>query len=302
MDVNQNIHTPVLLTSIMEKIHQEFDTLTGLVAFDGTLGGGGYSSSFLREGIVVYGSDLDLDVVTELSKKYKNKNFEALHGNFSEVIGGFGDGFFDVIVADLGFSSNQLESSNRGFSYLKREEDFDLRYDVTQGKPAWQVICEQPVDNLGKIIYRNSGEKLSFRIARAIKEDEIKTVGEIVDKVVQSIPQKFKNKTKAILSRFWQAMRIEVNREFEHLDSFLQASVFKLKPGGMLMVVSFHSLEDKIVTRFMRQQSKPVSEDEYGNKVYEYQLLTKKPLVSSEGEVEHNIRSRSATLRILKRL
>lgn len=296
-----NVHVPVLLEGVMSVINNEFGE-SSLTVFDGTLGGGGYSRRFLESGFTVFGSDLDKDVVDTLNEGLGDKSFEARHGNYSEIITEFDDNFFDVIVVDLGYSSNQLDSSGRGFSYQKPDETFDLRYDSSRGQAAWEIICGKPVENLGKILFRNAGETFANRIARSLKEQPVKTVGELVNAVEKAIPRKFWNKRNAVLSRVWQAFRIEVNQEFEHLDIFLHESLPKLKEGGLLMVVDFHSLEDKMVTQFMRQKSKPVSEDMYGNKTYHYKFLTKKALLPSEEEVDTNVRARSAKLRALKKL
>ena len=270
--------------------------------FDGTLGGGGYSAAFLEAGHTVYGSDLDTEVVQILNKRFVDKEFEARQGNFSEVIAEFTDSFFDVVVVDLGYSSNQLESSGRGFSYLRAQENLDLRYDTDRGRPAYELINSLNENELQKLIYQHSGEALSLRIARSLKEQLVRTVGDTVEAVERAIPAKFYKKRNAVLSRVWEALRIEVNAEFAHLQLFLEHSVEKLKSGGLLMVVDFHSLEDKLVTKFMREKAKPVSEDMYGNRTYAYTLLTKKGLLPSQEEVTQNVRSRSATLRVLRRL
>lgn len=296
-----NHHVPVLLSAVLSRIKIELSEKSPTI-FDATLGGGGYSLAFLDQGYKVYGSDLDAPVVNTLNEKFSAGKFEAYQGNFSEVIDRFQNGFFDVIVADLGYSSNQLEDSGRGFSYLKPAEDFDLRYDSRRGDPAYAVLSQLEEKELGQVIYRNSGEALSIRIARSLKANSPQKVGEVVTAVRQAIPAKFYRKQNAVLSRVWQALRIEVNREFQNLELFLERSLSKLNPGGLLMVVSFHSLEDKIVTKFMRARAKPVSEDMYGNKTYTYEFLTKKPLLPSTEEVENNVRARSATLRILKKL
>ena len=296
-----NVHVPVLLEQITRLIRAEYgeDPLT---IFDGTLGGGGYSAAFLEAGHTVYGSDLDAEVVQALGERFADKKFEARQGNFSEVITEFADGFFDVVVVDLGYSSNQLESSDRGFSYLQGQEDLDLRYNSDRGRPAYELVNSLGENELQKLIYRHSGEALSLRIARSLKEQPVRTAGETVAAVERAIPAKFYKKRNAILSRVWQALRIEVNEEFVHLQLFLEHSVEKLKPGGLLMVVDFHSLEDKLVTKFMREKAKPVAEDVYGNRTYAYELLTKKGILPSQEEITQNVRSRSATLRVLKRL
>jgi 16S rRNA (cytosine1402-N4)-methyltransferase len=297
----QNVHTPVLIQNILQIIESEFET-SKLNVFDGTLGGGGYSQEFLTLGHTLVGSDLDNGVVVNLNKKFENHNFTALQGNFSQVITTLSDNSQDVIVVDLGYSSNQLESSYRGFSYMKLEEEFDLRYDNLSGKPAYEMIKNLSEHELRNMLFRHSGESISHRISKELSIAKPATVADVVKAVEKAIPAALYTKKNAILSRVWQAFRIEVNEEFEHLELFLNRSLHKLKQNGLLMVVDFHSLEDKIVTNFMRQQSKPVSEDSYGNRKFEYELLTKKPIEPSEKEVEENIRSRSARLRVLKKL
>ena len=296
-----NVHVPVLLRTIQGVLAEQFGK-EELTVFDGTLGGGGYSAAFLEAGHEVYGSDLDAAVVETLNRQFKVQKFEALQGNFSEIIGRFENGFFDVIVADLGYSSNQLESSRRGFSYLQPEEALDLRYDSNRGEAAYWLINRLSESELAGVLYRNAGESLANRVARELKRQPVETVAEVVVAVERAIPAKFFKKRNAILSRVWQALRIEVNAEFEHLQKFLEISLEKLKPGGLLMIVNFHSLEDKLVTKFMRAQARPISEDMYGNRTYAYEFLTKKGLLPSVEEVERNVRARSATLRVLKKL
>jgi 16S rRNA (cytosine1402-N4)-methyltransferase len=300
MEQQTNNHTPVLIDNILDIINIEFND-SMLSVFDGTLGGGGYTNRFLDKGYSVVACDLDKTVIDLSKEKILNLNFACYQGNFSEIIGDYTD-FFDIIVVDLGYSSNQLDFSNRGFSYQKEDEEFDLRYNNDISIPAWKLICEQPVEKLGKIIFNNSGETFANKIANSLKQQDIKYVKDVKNSIESIIPAKFYKKRNAILSRVWQAFRIEINQEFENLNIFLDKSLNALKKNGLLMVVDFHSLEDKIVTKFMRDQAKPIVIDDFGNKVINYKLLTKKPITPSEDEIDDNIRSRSASLRILKKL
>jgi 16S rRNA (cytosine1402-N4)-methyltransferase len=239
---------------------------------------------------------------------------QVKQANFVDFIEEFPDEFFDGIVLDLGFSSNQLSSSGRGFSYQKLDEVVDLRYDDSVKMACWQKLnlVKNPND-LGNIIYRFSGEKLAQKISANIltflenlrietrqKNPQI-SVKDLVDVISMSIPAIFRKKTNQILSRVWQALRIWTNDELEVLESFLPIAVTKLAPGGKLAIVSFHSLEDKIVASFMRDISIPAS-DEFGNKSQDFQLLTTRSVVAGEMELTQNSRSRSAMLRVLERL
>ena len=239
---------------------------------------------------------------------------ETKQSNFVDFIDDFEDRFFDAIILDLGFSGNQLAAGERGFSYQKLDELLDLRYDQNTKIPCWQKLSKIKISSeLGNILYRFSGEKLSQKIAANIftfvenlkvetrqKSPPI-TVEQLVDIISASIPVIFRRKNNQILSRVWQALRIWTNDELEVLEEFLPKAVSKLNLGGLLMIVSFHSLEDKIVTSFMRELSAPVS-DEYGNKFQDFQLLTARAVVAGSLELSQNSQSRSAMLRVLRRI
>ncbi len=302
----QNQHIPVLITQIVKIIKEKLDFTKELIIFDGTFGGGGYSQIFLQHNWTVFACDLDLSVIENYNIN-KPSSLTLKHTNFADYIQVFDDSFFDVIVLDLGFSSNQLAASQRGFSYLNDEDPFDLRYNQTQGQNVWQKIrsLKTPLE-LQKIIYTYSGESLSKRIAEnlfnlAQKKDFI-TVGKVVESIQKIIPAKFSHQTNSILSRVWQALRVWTNDEFGSLERFLKVAPNKVKVGGLIMIVSFNSLEDKIVTKFMRQISKPIEVDSFGNKTQNFELLSKKPIKPSPQEIETNVRSRSAMLRVLQKI
>jgi 16S rRNA (cytosine1402-N4)-methyltransferase len=308
-DDSKNAHIPVLLEPIVEIIKN--NSKSEVKIFDGTLGGGGYTQRFLELGYIVHAGDLDTDAIESFRTKnkdlYKDKLFLE-NGNFADLIGNFDDGYFDIIVLDLGFSSNQLEYSDRGFSYQKDDELLDLRYDPHSGLPCYKKLQKlKKPDDLWTVIYTNSGESMSRPIAKAVfdyvqlQNKPIYSVAEIREVIIQSIPKKFIKHKNAILSRVWQALRIWTNHEFDSLEKFLNITYKKLAIGGLLCIVSFHSLEDKIVTKFMRNLSKPIELDGYGNKAQYYKLLTPKPILPTEQEIEQNPRSRSAMLRVLKR-
>jgi 16S rRNA (cytosine1402-N4)-methyltransferase len=301
-----NNHVPVLLNEILELSGD----LTSKTVFDGTFGGGGHTTGFLEQGATVFSSDLDTETTKPFREKLTrtySKQFHFLHGNFSDTINEFEDNFFDVMLCDLGYSSNQLEDSKRGFSYQNLEEVFDLRYDATKGQSASDLIleCNDPRE-ISNIIYKHSGEGFSSRIGAEIviakKKLKVITVGDMVNIVKSILPVSFERKLNSILSRVWQALRIEVNEEFGHLDSFITSAIKKLKPGGKLMIICFHSLEDKLVAKTFRKLAEPKVIDDYGNKEQNFELLTKKAILPTEQEIKENIRSRSAMLRVLKKL
>jgi 16S rRNA (cytosine1402-N4)-methyltransferase len=310
-EIAKNTHIPVLLEPIVA-ILTNHDSQTSLNVFDGTLGGGGYTQRFLELGYNVRAGDLDQNAIDSFKAKnndlYKDK-LSLDNGNFADLIGDFDDNFFDAIVLDLGFSSNQLEYSGRGFSYQQDAEPLDLRYNDTTGLACYKKLQKlRKPDDLWTVIYTYSGESMSRPIAKAVfdyiqsENKQQYTVSEIREVIIQSIPKKFIKYKNAILSRVWQALRIWTNHEFDSLEKFLNIAYKKLAVGGLLCIVSFHSLEDKIVTKFMRNLAKPIELDGYGNKAQYYKLLTSKPILPTEQEIEQNPRSRSAMLRVLQKI
>jgi 16S rRNA (cytosine1402-N4)-methyltransferase len=306
MNIISNNHKSVLAETIKDYALKSNSSDN---IFDGTFGGGGYTDIFLTQGCNVYACDLDDEAILYYKKnKPINRKLTLTNNNFADYIEEFVDNFFSIIVADLGYSSNQLEFGKRGFSYLKTEEVFDLRYDTKNDIPVYEKIKKlKESSELGRIIFRYSGETFSNRISQAIysfiiSSDEVVYTYQIVKLVEEAIPKKFLHKKNSILSRVWQALRVWVNKEFDSLEVFLTCSLNKLKPEGLLIITSFNSLEDKIVTQFMRRVSQKIIIDDYGNTEQNYEIITKKAIVPSKIEVEENIRSRSALLRVLKKL
>jgi len=312
---NPNLHKPVLIKTIQHFLDKESFLFLNSIVFDGTLGGGGYTEFFLKRGANVHTCDLDLEAVENCQNHFKkyleSKKIELVNLNFAKYIKHFPDNFFDIIVLDLGFSSNQLEFSKRGFSHQKDDEILDLRYDSKEGSAAWEKIKNlKSSSDLAKIIYRNSGESFSRKIAknlyqlvRSKKNSETLLVQEVKKEVLDSLPAGFSNfYKKQALSRVWQSMRVWVNKETEVLDFFLKQAIKRLKKDGFLIVVSFNTLEDKLVTSFMRRVSRPIFKDEYGNTKQNFVLKTKKALTPNQEELINNPRSRSALLRVLKKV
>jgi 16S rRNA (cytosine1402-N4)-methyltransferase len=293
-----NNHIPVLLDPILSLFE---NNLKDKYIFDGTFGGGGYSQKFEKEGAKVFACDLDVNAI----ERNQIKDITLVQSNFKDYIKEFQDSYFDLIVVDLGFSNNQLTIDDKGFSYLKSDQLLDLRYDDQIGKSASEVLLKISEDELGKILYENSGEIFARKIAKTIC-DQRKNMSQILVKdlenwVIESIPGKFKNKKMQVLSRVWQSLRIYINQEFENLKEFLKHAPNKLKVDGYLCIVNFHSLEDKITTKIFRDLSKTFDKDQYGNKGQYFELISRKPITPDENELNSNPQSRSATLRILRK-
>ena len=318
--LQENSHIPVLLKEVISNIYNS--KLEKQNYFDGTFGGGGYSQELLQQSEVDFKTKtnlLELNVcdldnqtfqnVKAISEKYPDFNINFMNANFADYIQQFEDNYFGGIMLDLGFSSNQLEYSERGFSYLKREDILDLRYNLNQGQNLLSKLKKMiNGGEIGRIIFKYSGEKLSMRIGGFIFEylEESKAkellVGDFVDLIVRAIPRQFQKNKFSILSRVWQALRIWVNDEFESLERFLNFAPAKLISGGHLAVVSFHSLEDKLVTKKFRELAALVVIDAFGNTKQDFRVLTKKAIIPTEGEISQNSRSRSALLRVLEKV
>jgi 16S rRNA (cytosine1402-N4)-methyltransferase len=216
-----------------------------------------------------------------------------IHGSFAEVGERVAPASLDGILADLGVSSMQLRDAARGFSF-QAEGPLDMRMNPMSGETAEQVVNHIDERELADVIYEFGEERRSRRIARAIvRSRPIRTTKQLVE-VVSAAARSMKWKHERIhpATRTFQALRIFVNRELDDLKALMEAAPRLLKPGGRLVVISFHSLEDRIVKDAMRE----------GAKDMHFRLLTKKPVTASEDEVESNPRSRSAKMRAAERV
>lgn len=275
------------------------------VYVDCTLGLGGTTNRILeaaRNNAVVIGLDRDCEAIA-LSKNTLRAYEGAIrfyHGNFSHL-GDFirNAGFHEVdgIVFDLGVSSWQLDKPERGFSFMQ-DGPLDMRMDNTQRMTAEGLVNQIPEKELADLIFQYGEERFSRRIARAVVRaralNPIKTTGALVKVIEDSVPGVYRRGRLHPATRTFQALRIAVNQELEILEGALQNAVKFLKVGGRLCVVSFHSLEDRIVKHTFRAMA--------GKEHGMVSLLTKKPLRPSEEEVRRNPRARSAKLRVAERL
>ncbi len=305
-----NFHTPVLLE---ESIKYLVANPSGIY-FDGTLGFGGHSEAILnklnKKGILV-ATDVDKDSFSFSKNKFKNDSRAHLYNfNFSMIdsiskVESFSH--IDGIIADLGVSSFQLDNPSSGFTY-RTDAKLDLRMDKGKVISAADIVNSFTEEEIANIIYKYGEEKNSRNIASSIinkrKSKRIETTVELREAIEEVTSPKFLSKT---LSRVFQALRIYVNDELEMLKSFLTKAVDLLKPGGRIVIISYHSLEDRIVKDLFKYEALDcICPKDYPvckcDKESRLKILTKKPVIPSEEEVNLNLRSRSAKLRAAERI
>lgn len=282
------IHVPVLATEILER----FELQPGETVVDGTLGGGGHARLFSERvgpsGRVI-GLDRDPRAVSRATASLP-PNVTAVHANYAElgnVLSDLGIPWVDAILLDLGLSSDQLADETRGFSF-RTGGDLDLRFDPTQGQPAWELLAQIREEDLANLIFRYGEERKSRRIARHIvhfrRGGKLRTAEQLAELIRECVPRS-QNHPIDPATRTFQALRIAVNDELHWLETALSEFPKYLRPGGKFAVISFHSLEDRRVKYAFRDN--PI-----------WQVITKKPVIASEQELQENPRSRSAKLRV----
>jgi len=300
-------HAPVLCKAVIQGLVTKPDG----TYVDGTLGGGGHTAAMLEElgseGNVI-AIDRDDDAIAETSKRLAidmdSGRLRILKGNFSEILSLLEDAGIekiDGLLLDLGVSSHQLDVAERGFSH-RMSGPLDMRMDRSAGMPADELINTAQFHELANLLRRFGEEPRAGRIAKEIVAARPFATTENLAELIRSItPHAKVSKT---LSRVFQALRIAVNGELEALDQVLLDSRDVLTEGGRLAVISYHSLEDRQVKRFMRSGNfdGKVERDFYGNKISPWNEITRKPISADETEIEANPRSRSARLRIAERI
>ncbi len=290
------MHKPVLLNEILENL----PVPDGGVFVDGTVGNGGHSREIAKSKngkVKIVGLDMDSGSIERARKNLSDyQNVILRKSNFKNmdiILKEEGIDKVDAILLDLGFSSDQLESSERGFSFKKDEPLLmTLNDDLKVGDITARTIVNEFEENNLNIIIRNYGEeKMSRKIAEAIvrarKIEPITTSGQLAEIIESAVRRKGKIHP---ATKTFQALRIAVNDELRSLEEVLPKAVEFLKKGGRLGVISFHSLEDRIVKKFSRESRDKIK------------IINKKPIISKEDELEDNPRSRSAKLRILEKI
>lgn len=302
------------MSHISVLLHETVDALLGGrttgIYVDGTFGRGGHTRlllSKLDEDSQVYAFDKDpqaLAVAAELEQE--DPRFHIIHASFADIkaeLNQCGIDSVDGIMADLGVSSPQLDQAERGFSFMK-DGPLDMRMDNSQGKTAAEWLLEVDEEHLANVIFQYGEERYSRRIAKAIKAaGYIETTGQLAEIVKVAHPKWEKNKHAA--TRTFQAIRIEINKELEDVQTFLPAALEMLKPQGRLAVISFHSLEDRIIKQFIQKESTLPEDTSWGlpQKVQDTRRLKKIDRIrASAEEVKQNPRSRSAWLRVAERI
>ncbi|CCK84367.1 Ribosomal RNA small subunit methyltransferase H [Lactobacillus equicursoris 66c] len=310
-------HTSVLLHETIDnlKVHD------GGLYVDATFGGGGharYLLSQLKEGTLV-GFDQDEYAIKTAQGNFADflqadsqPRLELVHNNFShltEELEKLGHGPIDGIYYDLGVSSPQLDQAERGFSY-RFDARLDMRMDQSQDFDAYQLVNQYSQKQLADVLYRYGDEKFSRQIARKIVEKRqikpIETTFELVDIIKEAIPAAVRRTGGHPAKKSFQAIRVEVNHELDVLQASLEEAIKLLAPGGRISVITFQSLEDKIVKKTFKKYSEveiprgmPVVPE--GMKPA-LKLVTRKPITASAEELEHNNRSHSAKLRVAEKL
>lgn len=287
-------HIPVLLKEAIDALNIE----PGKKFIDATLGGGGHTKEILKRGGIVLGIDQDDEALAFVNEdqrsSIKDQILRVAKGNFKDIqLIAKGNNFekVDGILFDLGVSSYQLDTADRGFS-IKADSRLDMRMDHTQKLSAYEVINDYPRDRLAEIFYKYGEEHNAKIAAQAIndarRKKEIVTTGELVN-ILMGLSHRSEPIHPA--TRVFQAIRIEVNDELGALKLGLEQSVQLLNPGGRIVVISFHSLEDRIVKQsFVKLERENIGES-----------INKKPLTASFLESKNNKRSRSAKLRAFKK-
>ena len=276
----------------------------GGIYVDGTLGAGGHAeligraiclAPLLESGVskgYVIAFDRDATAVEHAKKRFAGTNVRPYQANYRDVaiaLDQLGIESVDGMLLDLGLSSDQLADESRGFSF-DADGELDLRFDTSEGKPMWQWLEFLAEERIADLIYRYGEERYSRRIARAIVERRkfatpLRTAGELAQIVRRCVPHKPGKTRIDPATRTFQAMRIFVNDELGALEEFLKTAPKRLKPGGRIAIISFHSLEDRIVKTAFRDN--PMLE-----------VVTRKPIEPTEEEIARNPRSRSAKLRV----
>lgn len=307
-------HRPVMVEEVLNGLKIRPDG----IYVDCTVGGGGHSEAILNcmeSGGRLVALDQDVDAIAAAKKRlapFKDRvvlvreNFVKL----AEVLKRLGIKEVDGIIFDLGVSSYQLDNPDRGFSY-QYDALLDMRMDRERGKTAREIVNNLPVEELAAIIREYGEERWASRIAEFIgkerKRRSIETTGQLVEIIKKAIPAGARREGPHPAKRTFQALRIAVNKELDILSDSIRSAVQTLRPGGRICVITFHSLEDRIIKDLFRRMASPCScPREFpvcvcGGK-REVKLITAKPLTPHRAELEKNPRARSARLRIAEKL
>ncbi len=302
-------HIPVLLKEVIEGLNIKPDG----IYVDCTMGGAGHSSRILEKLASghLYCFEQDEDTLKKGKERLSkiSNNFTIFQENFVNILECLPNVKVDGILYDLGVSSFQFDTPERGFSY-NFDSKLDMRMDTSKSLSAYNIVNEYSFEQLRRIFTIYGEEKFSTQIARNIEKERkvkpIETTFELVDIIKRSLPAKVLRQKGHPAKQVFQALRIAVNDELEVFHKSLEKAFKMLKPQGRICVISFHSLEDRICKQMFREKTEvdiprglPVKDCDI---IKEYVLVTKKPIVAGEEELKYNHRSHSAKLRIIEKL
>ena len=308
-----NEHIPVLLNEVIENLNINPDG----IYIDLTLGRAGHSSEILKrlsnKGKLI-GFDQDIDAIQASIERLSkiSSNFEVIKSNFENVKDELlkrGITKVDGILADLGVSSPQFDQGDRGFSY-RFDAKLDMRMDQNANLSAYEIVNTYSLIDLTRIFREYGEEKYAYEIAkRIVREREqkpVETTFELVDIIKKSLPSKELSKKGHPAKQVFQALRIETNRELEVLETMLKDGLELLSSKGRMAIITFQSLEDRIVKNIFKEASTPKATPRWmpslpEDQEVDYQLINKKVIVASEEELKRNPRSESAKLRVIER-
>jgi len=295
-------HVPVLLNECLEGLNIKPNG----IYVDLTFGGGGHSRAILdklnTEG-QLYAFDKDKDALVNNIEDDRFLLINDDYSNMSKQLRLYRVTQVDGILADLGISSHQIDTIDRGFSF-RNDEPLDLRMNTLDNITAADILSSYTEEELSNIFFLYAQIPNARQVAKIVckkrEKEEINTTGQLCNILRACTKPNIENK---FFAKVFQALRIEVNNELYSLDSMLNQVVNILKPGGRLVVISYHSLEDKKVKELMRSGNTKgnIEKDFYGNIITPYTIITKKPIIPSNKEIENNPRSRSAKLRIAEK-
>ncbi len=305
-------HYSVLLQECLEGLHIREDG----IYVDATLGRGGHSAAILKHCPYghLYAFDRDSEAIAQSEARLREAgtNFTCIHSCFSAMqdkLAGYGVTAVDGILMDLGVSSPQFDEEERGFSY-RYDAPLDMRMDQEQALSAWHVVNEYSFEALFHILKRYGEEPFAKQIARAIEKQRasgpIDTTFQLVEVIRSALPAKVLNKKGHPAKRTFQAVRMEVNSELQELEAALQQGLSMLRVGGRMCVISFHSLEDRMVKEAFVRVSRPPKVDKRLPMLDEeepcFRMINRKPITAAEAELRENNRSHSAKLRVIEKV
>lgn len=294
-DGPQNLHIPVLLEEVITSLQPR----AGGIYVDGTLGLGGHSEAILKSSspsgkVIAFDWDEAAIALAEQRLKSFGDRILISRRNFADLAEGLaehGIKKIDGLLVDIGLSSLQLDRGERGFSFL-RDEPLDMRMDTRRKMTAAALLAKCTEEELADIFFYYGEEKQARRIAAEIvrtrKKEIISTSRQLAEIIVKAIPRRFHPKKIHVATKSFQGLRIAVNTELENLAAVIDNAANFLKPGARLCIISFHSLEDRIVKKKFKEHE-------------ELEIITGKPIVASAAEIEKNSRARSAKLRVAVR-